>query len=165
MLSLSMPKRLAGTPSPFQLRIRERREQLKKLEHLTQTDIAKAIRIGSPEFITMLEQGRRNLDLNKVPELADVLKLDRKDLCKLALYEAAPNLYATLFDTSLPPNVSEVVPNEDEDEALVRAVTVTPEMVHPVELLMRLPEHLRRSVERLIEDLDQYAWQAYRERK
>ena len=165
MLSLSMPKRIGGTPSPLQRRIRERREQLKESEYLTQTDIAKAIGIGSPEFITMLEQGRRNLDLNKVPQLADVLKLDRKDLCRMALYEAAPNLYATLFDTSLPPNVSEVVPNEDEDEEPVRSVSVTPEMVYPVELLMRLPEHLRRSVERLIEDLDQYAWQAYRDRK
>ena len=139
-----MPKRLEGTPSPFQRRIRERREQLKESEHLTQTDIARAIGIESPEFITMLEQGRRNLDLNKVPRLADVLKLDRKNLCKLALYETAPSLYAELFDTSLPPGVTEAVLDEDADEPPPRAMGVTRELVYPVELLMRLPEPLRK---------------------
>jgi transcriptional regulator with XRE-family HTH domain len=158
-----MPKRLEGTPSPLQRRIRERREQLKESEHLTQTDIARAIGIESPEFITMLEQGRRNLDLNKVPRLADVLKLDRKDMCKLALYEAAPSLYAELFGTSLPPTVTEAVLDEDLDEP-PRMIAVTSELLYPVELLMKLPEPLRESVERLIGDLNRYAWPAYRGR-
>jgi len=159
-----MPTRLKGTPSPFQLRIRERREQLKESEGLTQTKIANAIGIASPEFITMLEQGRRNLDLNKVSRLADVLKLDRKELCKLALYEAAPSLYAELFDTLLPPNVTESVADEGEEENPLTSLAVTPGMVYPVQVLMRLPEDLRRSVERLIEDLDRYTSPAYRGR-
>jgi hypothetical protein len=108
----------------------------------------------------MLEQGRRNLDLNKVPRLADVLKLDRKDLCKLALYESAPSLYAELFDTSLPPSVTEA----DAEKPPRRTIAVTSELVYPVELLMRLPEAVRKSVERLIGDLDRYAWPAYRGR-
>lgn len=159
-----MPKRLEGTPSPLQRRIRQRREELKESEHLTQTDIARAIGIESPEFITMLEQGRRNLDLNKVPRLADILKLDRKDLCKLALYEAAPSLYAELFNTTMPPSATEPVPGEDGEEISPSPLVVNPEMAYPVELLMRLPINLRKSVERLIEDLDRYIWQAYRGR-
>ena len=158
-----MPKRLEGTPSPLQRRIRERREQLKESEHLTQTDIARAIGIESPEFITMLEQGRRHLDLNKVPRLADVLKLDRRDMCKLALYETAPSLYVELFGTSVPPSVTEAVLDKDAD-GQPRMIAITPELLYPVELLMKLPVPLRESVERLIGDLNRYAWPAYRGR-
>ena len=165
MLALSMPTRLKGTPSPFQIRIRERRQELKESKGLTQTDIANAIGIASPEFITMLEQGRRNLDLNKVPRLADILELDRKELCKLALYEAAPSLYAELFDTLLPPNPTEAVLDEDGRKFPPHPVVVTSEMAYPIKLLMRLPRDLRRSVENLIEDLDRYTSQAYRGRE
>jgi transcriptional regulator with XRE-family HTH domain len=159
-----MPKRLKGIPGPFQRRIRERREELKKLEGLTQTDIARAIGIESPEFITMLEGGHRNLDLNKVPRLAEVLKLNSKDLCKLALYETAPSLYAELFDTLVPPHPEDSALGEDGEGIQPRPMAITSEMAYPVALLMRLPENLRKSVERLIEELDRYTWQSYRGR-
>jgi transcriptional regulator with XRE-family HTH domain len=164
MLSLFMSKRLKGTPSLFQQRIRERREELKDSEGLTQTKIASAIGIASPEFITMLEKGRRNLDLNKVPMLADVLKIDRKDLCKLALYEAAPSLYAELFDTLSPPGVRKEVLTENGEVIPSSTMVLTGEMVYAVQRLVRLPDELRRSVERLIEALDEYVSPPYRGR-
>ena len=156
-----MPKRLQAIPTPLQRLIRERRKELKKSDGLTQTDIARAIGIQSPEFITLLEQGRRNIDLNRIPQLADVLKINRKDLCRLALYEAAPGLYAALFDSMLPPTTGQVAAIGDEDEEPAGSIVVSAESVYPIGCFLRLPEPLRKSVERLIEELDKYAWPAY----
>ena len=74
--------------------IRQRREQL----GLSQTEVARRVGIGSPEFIGMVEVGKRPIPLDRVPRLAAVLELSGPDLCKLALSERHPVLYHALFE-------------------------------------------------------------------
>ena len=82
----------------------------------------------------------------------------------MALYEAAPGLYAALFDSLAPPGATESHSAEEEDEESVHPITVQNKLLYPVELLIRLPQPLQKAVERLIEDLHSYACQPYRGR-
>ena len=77
--------------------IRERRQRL----GLKQAEIADQLRVG-PESVGLWERGLRRIELNKVPRLAFALRLDEKDVCRVALYESHPNLYATLFGSEPP---------------------------------------------------------------
>jgi transcriptional regulator with XRE-family HTH domain len=76
--------------------IRARRREL----HLTQSDVAHGLGFLSPEFISMCESGRRAVELNKIPKLAEILRLDPVNLCRLALTEAAPLMAIALFGRS-----------------------------------------------------------------
>ena len=72
--------------------IRHRREQL----DLTQQEVAGKIGVTS-DCITLVELGYRRLDLDRIPALANALKLNRRRLCRQALQERAPELYRQLF--------------------------------------------------------------------
>lgn len=72
--------------------IRGRRTEL----DLKQADVARAVGVGSPDYISMLESGNRQLDLDRVPALAKVLKLDPRELTSLALLEQFPIAAAAL---------------------------------------------------------------------
>ena len=72
--------------------IRHRRREL----NLTQREVGESLGV-TPDFITLVELGHRRLDLDRIPALADALKLDRAQLCRGALEERAPELYAELF--------------------------------------------------------------------
>ena len=76
----------------FSRLIRHRREEL----NLTQAEVGEKIGLTS-DAITMVELGRRRFDLNRIPALADALKLNRRQLCRQALQERAPELYQQLF--------------------------------------------------------------------
>ena len=77
--------------------IRLRRQRL----GLKQAEIADQLRVG-PESVGLWERGLRRIELNKVPRLAVALHLDEKDVCRVALYESHPSLYATLFGSEPP---------------------------------------------------------------
>ena len=77
---------------PLRVLIRRRRTEL----GLSQSNLAAALRV-TPECITSWENGRRRMELGKVPRLATVLQLDPKDLCVKALAEFYPVIHATLF--------------------------------------------------------------------
>jgi hypothetical protein len=51
----------------------------------------------SGEAICFVEAGERRLHLDRMPDLAAALVCDRKELCRIALQEHAPALYAELF--------------------------------------------------------------------
>jgi len=72
--------------------IRHRREEL----NLTQAEVATKVGVTS-DAITLVELGYRRLDLDRIPALADALKLNRRQLCRQALQERAPELYQQLF--------------------------------------------------------------------
>jgi transcriptional regulator with XRE-family HTH domain len=77
--------------------IRTRREFLK----LTQQQVAE--KIGTqPEFVGMIEGGKRRIHIDRLAFLADALQLDRKEVCCLGLYEHAPHLYHVLFGDAAP---------------------------------------------------------------
>ena len=54
------------------------------------------------ELICFVEAGQRRLNLDRMPDLASALGCDPKKLCRLALEEAAPALYAELFAAAVP---------------------------------------------------------------
>jgi len=104
----------------------------------------------------MVELGQRNLDLNKVPRLADVLKLDRGDLCKLALFEAAPVLYSALFGSDAPGEVRLA------DGKLDESVPTPTRNIN--DMMMTLPVPIRDALLGLVETLGSSLNPPYRRR-
>ena len=82
---------------PLREMIRRRRGAL----HLSQKALGKLIGV-SGELICFVEAGQRRLNLDRMPDLASALGCDPKKLCRLALQEAAPALYAELFAAAVP---------------------------------------------------------------
>ena len=72
--------------------LKHRRQEL----GLLQPDIARAIGVKSADFISLVESGQRSMDLNRIPALARVLKLNAKDLVLLAIHEQWPEAAAVL---------------------------------------------------------------------
>ena len=84
-----MPNRFEGD---FCRRIRQRRQQL----NLTQAEVADELGVTA-DCVTLVELGYRRLDLDRIPALAGALNLNRRQLCRQALRERAPELYRQLF--------------------------------------------------------------------
>jgi transcriptional regulator with XRE-family HTH domain len=63
----------------------------------TQRQIADAIGIKCPDFVSLVENGRRRFRLDHIPRLAQVLEVDPPELCRLALEARVPQLAAELF--------------------------------------------------------------------
>ncbi len=84
-----MPNRFEGA---FCRLIRHRREEL----NLTQAEVATKLGVTA-DCITLVELGYRRLDLDRIPALADAVRLNRRQLCRQALRERAPELYRQLF--------------------------------------------------------------------
>jgi transcriptional regulator with XRE-family HTH domain len=72
--------------------LRMRRQQL----NLRQRDIADALDVTA-DYICLVEAGERRLELDRIPELADVLQISRRFLCGWALKERSPYLFDQLF--------------------------------------------------------------------
>lgn len=89
-----------GAHTSFAETIRNRRLELGR----TQREVACAVGIASPDFIGLVESGKRRLDLDRVPALAKVLEVDPGPLCRQALAERAPRLAAQLFGTEAVPD-------------------------------------------------------------
>jgi len=77
--------------------IRRRRRDL----HLSQRTLGQLIGVTG-ELICFVEAGQRRLNLDRMPDLASALGCDRKELCRRALEEAAPSLFAELFAAAVP---------------------------------------------------------------
>jgi transcriptional regulator with XRE-family HTH domain len=78
--------------------LRRRRAEL----GLTQLDVAKAVDYKNAEYIGLLENPEKNsvsrkLNPDKLPRLAEILKVPLKDLAKLYLEEHSPVLAMALF--------------------------------------------------------------------
>ena len=84
-----MPNRFEGA---FSRLVRHRREEL----NLTQAEVATKLGVTA-DCITLVELGYRRLDLDRIPALADAVRLNRRQLCRQALRERAPELYRQLF--------------------------------------------------------------------
>ena len=84
--------------SRFTLLVKKRRQELE----LTQTAIARGIGIDSPEFIGLVERGDRRISLEKVPLLADALKIEQHGMVALWLFENNPAVYRALFSNKDP---------------------------------------------------------------
>ena len=130
------------TTTPLARILRQRREELQ----LTQADVARALDIQSSEFIGMVENGQRRLHLNKVPQLAGVLKLDTETLCRLALFEDAPQFALSVFGAKIKTFVPVAARNRRGE-----SVQMSPEQIAIYQRLYALPSALRLTVLALIE--------------
>jgi len=72
--------------SKVALVIRERREEL----GLSQMDLARALKLKSPQFISNIERGLVNIPLKKIDQFCKVLQLDYKFLLRLVHEEKIP---------------------------------------------------------------------------
>lgn len=90
--------------------IKQRRKDL----GLTQADVARAIGIKSSEFIYMVENNLRQLELNKIPALAIALQVNPADLCRVALREAHPLLYNAICEDAETGRVSTAKPGSGQ---------------------------------------------------
>jgi transcriptional regulator with XRE-family HTH domain len=72
--------------------LKRRRQEL----GLLQPDIARAIGVKSADFISLVESGQRSIDLNRIPALARILKLNAKDLVLMAIHEQWPEAAVVL---------------------------------------------------------------------
>jgi transcriptional regulator with XRE-family HTH domain len=77
--------------------IRQRRTVL----GLTQAQVAADLNV-EPESVCLWEHGRRRIELDRLPRLAAALRLDEAGLCRLALSEWHPRLYAALSGVERP---------------------------------------------------------------
>jgi transcriptional regulator with XRE-family HTH domain len=91
--------------------IRRRRLQLR----LKQADIAAELHV-TDEAIGHWESGRRRTELNKIPRLAAVLKVNPQALCRKALDEWYPAFYDGLF-TDWPQLVRYLEPTSDDRQS------------------------------------------------
>jgi len=82
---------------PFAQFLRQRRTALR----LRQAEIAAQLRV-EPETVAHWENGRRRMELDKIPRMAAILQLDAKDLCRRALAEWHPRFHDTLFGANQP---------------------------------------------------------------
>ncbi len=80
---------------PFHQILRRRRQELR----LKQAQVAQALEV-TPEAVGLWECGRRRMELDKLPRIAAILKLNAGELCRQALAEFHPCLYAALFGTA-----------------------------------------------------------------
>lgn len=120
--------------------IRKRREEL----GLTQAQVAQAIGIRSPEFIGLVENGLRCIDLDRVPKLSDALQTDRGDLCRLALSEQAPIIYAVLFGSPV-----EISPRTTKGGK--KSMSLTQETYDFLQKFYMLPSHVRNNLVNLVD--------------
>lgn len=106
-----MPAGRRRKPEPelteFQRLIRHRRDMVQK----SLAQVATEIHV-KPEFIAMVEAGKRHIKLNRAPDLARALEFDPKEFCKRALFEAAPELFRVLYEEEVAPTVKEVPPDQ-----------------------------------------------------
>ena len=81
------------TKEEFQAFLRARRNHVGK----TLAEIARQIGYGSGDYYQLIEAGKRMVDGDKIPLLADALELNRQELSKLYLRIMYPNLHSTFW--------------------------------------------------------------------
>jgi hypothetical protein len=79
---------------------------------VSQAALAKAANVKSPELISLVEAGWRRFKLDRIPYVADALRIKRIDLIKLELHEKAPMVYKELWGSTDPFDAASVSKSE-----------------------------------------------------
>jgi transcriptional regulator with XRE-family HTH domain len=137
----------ASSPvNPFAALLCRRREEL----GLYQNEVAEDCGV-TPEAIGLIEAGRRQPDLERIPRLATALELDPAPLCRLALRVRSPNFYAALLGEDFA-----VEPAPGEDPAALVVVELDREDAQWVRQMRALDSrtryHLRELADRLVRE-------------
>lgn len=78
--------------------VRQRRKEL----GMSVNDLARAVGARSSEFIVMIEEGHKVIDLNRIPAFAAALKLDVMGFSLCCLFEVSPTFYRAMFGEGEP---------------------------------------------------------------
>ena len=73
--------------------VRERRLEL----GLSPKEVSLTLGLKREETISLMETGARKPPLDRIPDVADALGLDRTELCRMFLKETAPKFSQALF--------------------------------------------------------------------
>ena len=109
--------------------LRQRRLAL----HIRQSEIAAELHV-SAEIVSHWEAGRRRMELDKVPRLAEILRLDAKDLCRRALCEWHPRFHDSLFGAGqpqMPPRLEAPQPDAGSSWNLLPARSPASQVLEP----------------------------------
>jgi transcriptional regulator with XRE-family HTH domain len=80
------------TTLPLHQILRRRRQELR----LKQAHIAEALEVTAGA-VGLWECGGRRMEMDKLPRIAEILRLDKRDLCLAALKQFHPVMYAAVF--------------------------------------------------------------------
>jgi transcriptional regulator with XRE-family HTH domain len=64
---------------------------------MTQSEVARRLGVHG-DFICLIEKGHRNLSLDRVPKMAEILGIDTLELCWVALAEQYPTFWQTVSE-------------------------------------------------------------------
>lgn len=129
------------TKEDFLRFVRERRDAT--AVNKTQSQVAKALDYSSGEYWGLIEAGKRNVDPEKVPLLADILVLNRKAFTKVYLKIFMPNLYFTFWGEE---NLELTAPDTQK-----KFVRITEAEIDLLNKLNRMPSSGRKSVVSMVE--------------
>ena len=105
MTAVRMRNAVPARPTPrLADYIKRRRHQL----GITKQEVARAVNIGSADYLSLVESGKRRLELDRIPALALVLKVNAKELCLMAIGEVFPQVEEVLSG-----NEKSTLPSED----------------------------------------------------
>ena len=95
--NMNMNNQHNRTTMPLHQILRHRRQELR----LKQAHIAEALQV-TPEAVGLWECGRRRMEMDKLPRIAETLRLEKRGLCLAALHQFHPRMYAELFGSQAP---------------------------------------------------------------
>ncbi len=75
---------------------------------LSQMSVSKAVGHKTAEWLGMIENNVRALDIEKIPAIAGLLRLDARDLLRIAMFEYYPKVAEALFPDDSPHAPAEV---------------------------------------------------------
>jgi transcriptional regulator with XRE-family HTH domain len=99
---------------------------------ITQQEIAKTVGIASADYLSLVESGKRRLELDRIPLLASVLKVNPKELCQMALNESCPAMASVIFGTELVKAPDEDLTNKGEKESFHRLMMLDRTQRQPI---------------------------------
>jgi transcriptional regulator with XRE-family HTH domain len=123
--------------------LRRRREEL----GLSQEGIATQLGLTA-DFIGLCERGMRRVGLDRIPQLAQILEVNAKDLAMMALVEEAPQMADVLLQGKLSKNFDPGVMGSAEQESYQRLMSLPRNQRQPlldtINALYDMQEHKKR---------------------
>jgi len=107
--------------------IRRRREAL----GLSQEEVASQLGLTS-DFVGLCERGMRRVGLDRIPQLAEILEVNAKDLAVMALSEEAPLLADVMLQGKLSSNFQLPVRGKAEQEGFRRLMALDRNQRQPI---------------------------------
>jgi transcriptional regulator with XRE-family HTH domain len=101
----------------------------------SQAELAEKIGAKSGSFVTLVEAGKRGVNIDDIPSIANALELDGSALTKLYIHDRYPHVYTVLFGAEIP-NVVPEAPGSFIPDMTYRLQSLPRELRSPLEALI-----------------------------